>query len=165
MSERATVLADRFAAANAQLMQLLTNATDAQLTRIVPEEGWSVLMVAHHVALSYRVAGSWARHAAAGEAVPTTRAQIDAGNAHMSADATPLTRENVLAELRDNGARTEAMVRGFSDEQLARSAVMMPADGREMTVEQVIKHILLHHIKEHTPHLRPHVTDDATTTP
>ncbi|MBA3824098.1 MAG: DinB family protein [Ktedonobacterales bacterium] len=161
MSERATVLADRFAAANAQLMQLLTDATDAQLTHIVPEEGWSVLMVAHHVALSYRVAGSWVRHAAAGEAVPTTRAQIDAGNAHMAEDATPLTRASVLAELRDNGARAEDMIRGFSDDQLATAAVMMPAEGREMTAEQVIKHILLHHIKEHTPHLRPHVVRDA----
>lgn len=163
MSERATVLADRFAAANAQLMQLLTDATDEQLARIVPEEGWSVLMVAHHVALSYRVAGSWVRHAAAGEAVPTTRAQIDEGNAHMARDATPLTRATVVAELRDNGARTEAMIRGFTDEQLASSAVMMPAEGREMTTEAVIKHILLHHIKEHTPHLRPLVAGDTAT--
>ncbi len=161
MSERATVLADRFAAANAQLMQLLSDATEDQLAHTVAQEHWSVLMVAHHVALSYRVAGSWVRHAAAGEAVPTTRAQIDAGNAVMAQDATPLTREAVLTELREGGARAEAMIRGFSDEQLATSAVMMPAEGREMTAEAVIKHILLHHLKEHTPHIRAALEGDA----
>ena len=163
MSERANVLADRFAAANAQLMQLLADASDAQLAAIVADEGWSVLMVAHHVALSYRVAGGWVKRATAGEAVSTTREQIDQGNAQMAQDTMPLTREIVLAQLRDNGTRTETMIRGLSDAQLATSAVMMPADGYEMTAEQVIKHILLRHVKEHSQHVRPLLSGNAST--
>ena len=46
-------LADRFVSANADLMHLLTGATETQLALITPEEGWSMLLVAHHIALAY----------------------------------------------------------------------------------------------------------------
>lgn len=161
MSERSQVLADRFATANAELQRLIAEASDAQLARSTQEEGWSALVVAHHIALSYRVVGSWIKRVAAGQTIPTTRAQIDEGNAQMAQDATPFTRADALTLLRDNGARTETLIRDLSDEQLAATATMMPAEGRQMTTEQVIKHVLLHHIKEHSLSLRPLLSADT----
>jgi hypothetical protein len=154
MSERATTLADQFAAASDELLNVLEAATPAQLAAQCADEHWPVLLTARHVAISYRVVGSWVRKLADGQAVATTRAQIDEGNAQHAAQFPTPDRDEVLTLLRDNAAKTTAMIRGLSDEQLATGAAMGPAEGRTLTADQAIRHVLIQHIKDHLPGIR-----------
>jgi uncharacterized damage-inducible protein DinB len=150
MSERATELANRFTAANDELIGIVREAGDAELQTICPGEQWSVLVTARHVAISYRVVGSWIRRVAIGEDVPTTRRQIDEGNALHAQEFATTTREEVLTLLRDNGTRAADTIRTLSDEQLGTSAAMGPANGDRLTAEQVIWDVLIHHVADHT---------------
>ena len=154
MSDRATELANRFTIANDELVNVIANATDAQLQATCPGETWPVLVTARHVAISFRVVGSWIRHVAKGEDVVATRAQIDEGNAlHAQASAT-FTRDEVLVLLRENGAKVAETIRNLTDEQLATSAVMAPAQGNRLTADQVVKHVLIKHITDHLMGIR-----------
>jgi hypothetical protein len=154
MSDRANTLADQFAAANTELVDMLAAATPAQLAAQCAGEQWPVLLTARHVALSYRVVGSWIRKVADGQAVTTTRAQIDEGNAQHAAQFPMPERDEVLTMLRDNAAKTAGMIRGFSDAQLATGAALAPAEGRTLTADQAIRHVLIKHIQDHLPAIR-----------
>jgi uncharacterized damage-inducible protein DinB len=154
MSERASELAQQFTAANDELIGVLTGANEAQLQAICPADGWPVLLTARHVALSYRVVGSWIRKVANGQEVTTSRAQIDEGNAQHAATYPQPDRDEVLGMLRDNAAKTAEMIHGFTDEQLAASAPFAPGDGRPLSADQVIRHVLLHHVQEHLPDIQ-----------
>jgi hypothetical protein len=148
MSERAQQLAQQFTLTNEALLTTLANASDAQLAALCPAEHWPVLVTARHVAVSYRVVGSWVRKVAAGQEVPITRAQIDAGNAQLATEPTP-TRDEVLELLRANAAKTAELIRGLTDEQLAASAAVNPSEGRVLTADQVVRYVLIHHVQEH----------------
>jgi hypothetical protein len=154
MSERASELADRFTTANDELIGIIQGAGDAQLTTICPGEQWSVLVTARHVSVSYRVVGSWIRRVANGEPVPTTRHQIDEGNAQHAQENAMTTREEVLTLLRENGAKASDVIRNLSDEQLATSAAMGPANGAHLTAEQVARDVLIRHVWDHTADIR-----------
>lgn len=154
MSERAADLASRFNVANEELIGIIAGASDAQLQQPCPGETWSVLVTARHVAISYRVVGSWVRKVARGEDVTVTRAQIDEGNAQQAQGSASYTRDEVLGLLRENGAKTAETISNLTDEQLASSAVMSPADDNRLTADQVIKHVLIKHITDHLMGIR-----------
>jgi uncharacterized damage-inducible protein DinB len=150
MSERAIELANRFTTANDELIRIIRGASDAQLQTICPGEQWSVLVTARHVAISYRVVGSWIRRVANGEEVPVTRQQIDEGNALHAQEFATASREEVLMLLRDNGLKAADTIRNLSDEQLGTSAVMGPENGDRLTAGQVAQEVLIDHVAEHT---------------
>jgi uncharacterized damage-inducible protein DinB len=154
MSERATELANRFTTANDELIGIIQGASDGELQTICPGEQWSVLVTARHVAIAYRVVGSWIRRVANGEDIPVTRRQIDEGNALHAQEFAGTTREEVLTLLRDNGIKAADTIRNLSDEQLDTSAAMGPADGDRITAEQVTQSALIHHITDHTADIR-----------
>jgi DinB superfamily len=158
MSERANGLADLFTTANDELIGIIQGASDAQLQVVCPGEQWSVLVTARHVSISYRVVGSWIRHVANGEDVVATRRQIDEGNALHAQEHAMTTREEVLTLLRENGMKAADIIRNLSDEQLATSAAMGPDNGNRLTALQVIRDVLLAHIKEHVADIRAAMT-------
>ena len=161
MSERAIELANRFTTANDELIGIIRGASDAELQTICPGEQWSVLVTARHVAISYRVVGSWIRRVANGEEVPITRRQIDEGNALHAQEFATTSREEVLMLLRDNGIKAADTIRNLSDEQLGTSATMGPADGDRLTAEQVTRDVLIHHVAEHTADIQAALTRPA----
>jgi DinB superfamily len=150
MSERAIELANRFMTANDGLIGIIRGASDEEVQSVCPGEQWSVLVTARHVAISYRVVGSWIRRVANGEEVLVTRRQIDEGNALHAQEFASASREEVLTLLQDNGLKTADTIRNLSDEQLGTSATMGPADGARLTAEQVIQEVLLDHVTEHS---------------
>jgi uncharacterized damage-inducible protein DinB len=150
MSERAIELANHFTTVNDKLVEIIRGASDAQLQTICPGEQWSVLVTARHVAISYRVVGSWIRRVANGDDVLVTRRQIDEGNALHAQEFATTSREEVLMLLHDNGLKVADTIRTLSEEQLRTSAVMGPAEGDRLTAEQVIRAVLIHHVTDHT---------------
>ncbi len=154
MSERAISLANQFTTANDELIGDIQGATDAQVHAICPGDQWPVLVTTRHVAIAYRVVGSWIRRAASGEDIPTTRQQIDEGNARHAQEYATTTREEVLQLLREYSAKTADTIRNLSDEQLSTSVVMGPANGERVRVEQVITYFLIDHIADHLVDIR-----------
>jgi hypothetical protein len=154
MSERAIELANHFTTANDELIGIIRGASDAELQTICPGEQWSVLVTARHVAISYRVVGSWIRRVANGEDVLVSRRQIDEGNALHAQEFATTTREEVLTLRHDNGGKAADTIRSLSEEQLGTSAAMGPADGDRLTAEQVTWDVLIHHVVDHTADIR-----------
>jgi hypothetical protein len=158
MSERAQQLAQQFQEASAAFAQMISDATPEQLQRIVPEEGWKVIAIAQHVAVSYRVNANWIRRVAAGEAVAATRAQIDQSNADTAEENSRVTKDEVLQRLTDYGKKAYDVISGLSDEQLHTSGSFGPDGGDPLTASQVIRYVLLHHIEEHSAHVQAALT-------
>ena len=86
-------------------------------------------MVLHHIAESYGTGRRWLDEMARGDGVTDTAAMVDEANAaHAERAGSSLSPETV-ALLEDSGARLEATLRAFSDEELDRSAPFGPAGG------------------------------------
>lgn len=112
------------------------------------DENRPVGVVAHHVGEMIPTIAEIARRRAAGE--ETVAFDIDATNArHAAINARPDQAETVNL-IRDNGARAAELIRGLSDESLAR------ADGTSstMTAEQVISRVLVGHLAWHEKSIR-----------
>ncbi len=161
MSERVQQLAQQFQDANAAFTKMIADATPEHLQRVVPDEGWSVIAIARHVAMGYRVNASWIRRVAAGEAITVTRAEIDQANAGTAEANSQTTRDEVLQQLAENGKKAFDIISGLSDEQLHTSAPFGPNGGQPITASQVIRHVLLHHIEEHSAHVQAALTGGA----
>lgn len=136
-SERAVALADEFAAANADVVRFARSCTDAQWRTMVPGEGWPVGVVIHHIAVSYANGRGWLETMIRGDAVTTTRDEIDQVNVEHAADNADVGIPDTVALLESNAATTEALLRGLTDEQLDQLAPFGPADGRSLPTAQL----------------------------
>ena len=147
MSTRAQALATRFEQANADVIRAVEPLSDAQWGAKTAEEGWTVGVVAHHIAQSHQGVAGLAEIVASGKPVPSiTWDVIHQGNASHARDHAHCTKAETLALLRDNGAAAAKLVRGLSDQQLDRSASVI---GNTMSAGQVVEHILIGHPQGH----------------
>jgi uncharacterized damage-inducible protein DinB len=152
-SERAAALADDFARANAEALAFARSCHDDAWVRPVPGEGWTVGVVLHHIAESHGNSRRWLEEMAQGDGVTDTTAMIDQANAEHAVRAASVTPAETLTLLEDSGARLEAALREFSDEELDRSAPFGPAGGRILpTVE--LAAVPARHTREHLSHAR-----------
>lgn len=154
MSERAETLANLFSAELEGLLTLAEGCTPAQWQQTTPDEGWPVGVVAHHVAVSFPVITKWIQKVAAGRPVSLPRSAIDEANAHHAQEAPNYSQTETIALLRSNGAAILVAIRALSADELQQSATMAPAEGRALTADQVIRHILIHHVQEHKGHIQ-----------
>lgn len=112
------------------------------------DENRPVDVVAHHVGEMIPTIAEIARRRAAGEV--TVAFDIDATNArHAAINARPAQAETVNL-IRDNGARAAELIRGLSDESLARAG----GTSSTMTAKQVISRVLVGHFAWHEKSIR-----------
>jgi hypothetical protein len=78
---------------------------------------------------------------------------IDEMNARHASDYAHCSKAETIALLETGAAAAAAVVRGFSDEQLARSGKVL-ADAPPMTVEELITGGLITHLDEHLGSIR-----------
>lgn len=150
MSERSAALADAFESANNNLIAAVEGCTPDQWGRTCQNEGWSVGVAAHHVAVNHPVVASLVQLVANGQPLPNiTRDMIDAGNAQHAREFANVTGEETLELLRREGAAAASMVRGLTDEQLDRTAPLAFAGGQEWSAADLIERILIHHPVAH----------------
>ena len=128
---------------------------DADWKKVTTAERWPVGVTAHHLALGLEaVAGlvtdlvSGARSRGA-----FTRAMLDEMNARHAKEHAGCTRAETLALFQKGAVTASAVVRGLSDDQLARSGTVF-TDAPPMTAEQLIMLGLLGHIDEHMGSIR-----------
>ncbi len=154
MGAKGEALARQFEAKAQEAARILENLSDANWNKITEAEGWSVGVTAHHLATSYERVPDIATGLAAGQSFGNfTRKMLDERNAQHAKDFAGCTKEETLALHRKGAAKAAAVVRGFSDEQLAKSGVLF-TDAPPMTVEQLIMGALIHHTDEHYGSIR-----------
>ncbi len=155
MAQRAAALADRFERMNRELEGVVEQCSDAQWRTITADEGWSIGVVAHHVAERHHTIVEMIRRAAMGQPEPAiTMEMLDQANAAHARRCASCTKAETLELLSTNGAMAAATVRELSDDQLDRIVSVFrmrtyPSWVPPMSVRQTIERILIGHVREH----------------
>jgi hypothetical protein len=153
MGSRGEAYAQQFEAGNAALIATVERLSDAQWRAPAGgDDQRPVGVLAYHVATSHPAVFGLAQRLADGDPGPTmTMAMIDQHNAQQAQEHVNVTKDEVLALLRDNGAQVAAGLRGLSDAQLERTG-LVPAFGPDpISAAQWIEMVVLGHIGMHAP--------------
>jgi DinB superfamily len=152
MREQAEELANTFERESNEVIALAETCSDEQWTTLCPDEAWPVGMVLMHIALSWKVALHWVQMATSGTPDTITMEFINENNARLALAGLP-ARSDVLATLRANAEDALRGIRRLSSAELDTSSTFTVADGRALTARQVIRYILLRHLREHFGHV------------
>lgn len=150
MSQRASSLAAAFEQANNAVIQSIESCSETELRTPTAGEGWPVVVVAHHLALSYPALAGMVQLLATGQIVPPlSMGDLDVFNAQHAKEAASISREETLQVLRENGSAAADLVRAFTDEQLAASAVLSFTGGHPWSAADLIERGLIGHPLDH----------------
>jgi hypothetical protein len=149
MSQRAAALADAFESLHVQVVRAVTDATPEQWGNLMTDEQWPAGFGFYHLAEGYSLVYGWIDAGAAGPGpVQLDPAANDAANARCLAAHRDCERQEVLGLLNARGQRLAERVRGLTDEQLAKAAIVIP-DGTTRSVEEVASGPMLGHLRMH----------------
>jgi hypothetical protein len=147
MGARGEQLAAQLEQANNDVIATIEALTDEQWKAVTEEEGWSVGVLAHHVAASHEGLGGLVQALAHGQPIPPlTMDMINAGNAQHAQQFANVSKAETLELLRGGGAKAVAVLRGLSDEQFDRSGQLL---GGTVTCQQITENILINHPRSH----------------
>jgi hypothetical protein len=154
MGAKSEALAKQFEAKAQEATAVMEKLSDADWKKVTDAEKWTVAATAHHVASAHEQIAAIAKTVASGQAMPHfTMAMLDESNAKHAKEFANVSKADTLALHKKGVAAAAAIVRGLSDEQLAKSATVlagMPA----MSTEQIVTNILIHHIDDHFGSIR-----------
>jgi hypothetical protein len=155
MSERATHLADRTDDAINQTIAFVESVPDDKWTAFCEPEQCTVAALATHIAgAATGVVNFLVKPVAEGEPLtPITPDQIHAGNAENARNNANRAKADVVADLRTNGTVASTYVRGLSDEELQRSAVLF-FQPEPVSADFIIEHVLVNHSLGHLESMR-----------
>jgi DinB superfamily len=154
MGAKSEALAQQFEAKAREAAATLETISDADWRKVTAAEQWTVGVTAHHLAGAFEPVAGIVTALAAGQPLGTfTRAMLDSMNAQHARDHAQCTKAETLALHRKGVATAAAVVRGLSDDQLARQGTVF-TDAPPMTVEQMIAGALINHIDEHYGSIR-----------
>lgn len=154
MSDRAADLAARFRTLNDELIAFVESCPDENWRKVCPGEQWPVGVVVRHVAASHFGAIGLAKMLVAGEKLPElTESAINRMNLKHAEKHRLCTRDDVLKILRGDGASAAEYVAGLRGADLDRTGHVAVAGG-DMTVEQIIEHIILRSAGEHLANVK-----------
>ena len=142
-------LAERFQAFNLQMQSLVEACSDEDWLKVCGGEGWTVGVVARHVAASHYGAIELAKMIIAGKKLPEFTAEsINQMNAQHAGKHANCTKTEVMGLLKKNSAALADFVNGLNDADLSRSGHLALAGG-EISVEQLIDTIIIGSASEH----------------
>ena len=149
MGARAEALAKRFEAKAQEATEVFERLSDADWKKVTGGEKWSVGVVAHHIAGAHEAIGGIIKNIATGQAGPTfTMDMLHDMNAKHAKEHANATKAETVALHKKSAAAAAALLRGFSDADLAKSGVVLTGMP-PMSGEQIVQGILLNHIEEH----------------
>ena len=154
MGAKGEALAKQFEAKAKEATAVLEKLSDADWKKVTEAEKWSVGVTAHHVAGGHEIIAGMAKAVGSGQTLPPfTMDMLHDMNAKHAKDFAGCTKAETIEIHKKNAAAAAAIVRGLSDEQLAKTATVltgMPA----MSAEQVVTGILINHIEDHFGSIR-----------
>ena len=149
MSQRTKELVERFTAFSNDFIAFVDNCNGKDWQKVCSSEGWTVGVVAHHVAAGHFGAIDFVRMIVAGEAIPEiTMEAIDQMNAQHAKEHANCTREEVLGLLRENGSAFVSYLEGLSEADLDRTGYLA-AIGGDVSAQQLIEMVILQSGGEH----------------
>jgi hypothetical protein len=154
MGEKSEELARRLEATVQEVVAVIEKLSDEDWSKVTEPEKWTVGVTGHHLAGALGAVAGMVAALASGRsqgAFPATR--LDEMNASHARDFARCTKAETLALLKQGGTTTAAVLRGLTDDQLARSGTVF-TDAPPMTVEQLVDLGLFGHIKEHLGSIR-----------
>src|SRR4051812_48873802 len=114
----ATELAAQVETANQQLIDAVQACSDEGWQKRSTSEGWSVAVLAHHVAASYGPIVGAVQAVANGQTLPAMSLQGQAAtNAQHAEEYAHVGQQETIEALKRGGADAATMVRGLRDEQ------------------------------------------------
>jgi uncharacterized damage-inducible protein DinB len=152
MSDAAEVLAQRFVQANEEAIRVVESCPDQQWHTHHLSENRPVNVLAHHIAIGHLAIAEWAQSIATGQPVPAfTMESFTEPNARHAQQYAKVSKPEVIAELRRQGAAATSVVRGLTDEQLDRTGEFV---GRQWRVRELIEGVLIGHVNNHLGSIR-----------
>jgi len=148
MGARSEALAAQLEEKVQQAMATLEGLSDAEWKKTTADEKWSVGVTAHHIASVPQTISKAIKALLAGESLDFGGKTIDAINAKHAKDYVDCTKAETVDLLKKGAAVAAATVRGLSDNQLAKSGMIVPG-APPMTVEQLITGGLINHLDQH----------------
>lgn len=154
MGAKSEALARQFEAKAAEATAVLEKLSDADWKKTTAAEKWTVGVTAHHLARAYEPVAHMVTTIASGQALPHfTRQMLDEMNARHAVESAGCTKAETIALHKKGVAAAAAVVRGLSDEQLARTGIVF-AGVPAMSSEQLVMGALINHVDEHMGSIR-----------
>ena len=154
MSARAQALAEQFERANTELIAAISACGDERWGARCADTGWTAAVQADHLGAGQAFIADRIGRLARGEADdPLPMAVIEQANEARAAQRSGVSREEAAAQLRENGAAMAQLIRGLSDEQLARTGKIV-AEVPVQSVEGWIAYLSIGEIERHGGQLR-----------
>lgn len=153
MSDRAAELASRFEQECDDALALGSGCSPAQWRHVCDDEGWTVGTVVRHIAGGILFEADIILRIAHGRQ-PRAMSMDDIHAHNASNTGADPDQSETLDTLRANRDRAARMVRGFTDEQLDRSAPVPFLDNRTLSVRDLIDFLLIGHIARHLAGIR-----------
>lgn len=154
MAKRSETLAKQFETKAQEAEAVLEKLSDADWKKVTAAEKWTVGVTAHHLASALEPVAGIVTAIVSGRSLGNfTGAMLDEMNARHAKEHANCTKVETIALLKKGAATAAAVVRGLSDEQLAKSATVF-TDAPPMTAEQMITSALINHIDEHFGSIR-----------
>jgi uncharacterized damage-inducible protein DinB len=157
MATRSEQLAEQFEDANDEFIGLIERLDERQWQAGCAGEGWSVGVAANHLAWASAALADVIKNVGSGTAAGLTMEMLKQMNAQESAQSASLTKQEVLAKLRGNGAMASETIRGLSDDDLEKFDILPEGhpvrvlDGmpEKATARLWIESVLIPHYREH----------------
>jgi hypothetical protein len=154
MGAKSEKLASQFEVKVREAAATIERLSDADWKKVTTAEKWTVAATAHHLAGAFEPVSSIVTAIVSGQSMGNfTGTMLDEMNAKHAKDYANCTKAETRALLDKGAATAAAVVRGLSDEQLARSGTVF-AEAPPMTAEQLIQAGLIKHIDEHFGSIR-----------
>ncbi len=154
MGAKGEAFAKQFEAKAQEAAAVLEKLNDADWKKVTDAEKWSVGVTAHHVAGSHEPIANIIKAVVAGQSMGNfTMDMLHEMNAKHAKEHANCTKTETIALHQKGAAVAAAVVRGLSDDQLAKSGTVL-TDAPPMTAEQVVTGILINHIDDHFGSIR-----------
>jgi hypothetical protein len=154
MGAKGEALARQFEAKAQDAVAVVEKLSDADWKKVTAAEKWTVGVTAHHLAGAFEPVAGIITAIVSGQ-LPGgfSRVMLDERNAQHAREHANCTKAETIALLKKGAPVAAAMLRGLSDDQLARSGTVF-TDAPAMTAEQVVMGGLINHIDEHFGSIR-----------
>ena len=154
MGTKSEALATQVEAKAREASATLEKLSDTDWKKVTEAENWAVGVTAHHLAGGLEVVSGIITGIVAGKSPDNfTMGMLDQMNAQHAKEHANCTKAETAALLKKGAATAAAMVRGLSDDQLAKSGIVFTGVP-PMTAEQLIQRGLIMHIDEHLGSIR-----------
>jgi hypothetical protein len=150
MGTQGDALAAKVQQTSEQLISMIQSCPDDKWSMKTSAEGWSVAVAAHHAAGGFGATSQLVGAIAKGMPVPPLTAEIiDAGNAKHAQDFVRCTKAETIDLARKESASAAALLRGLSDEELARTATLFFAGPDPIPAAKIAEFLVIGHPAGH----------------